>query len=57
MIVLSSETYCWYNEQSDTVILARKEINKNSIEELLAKYRKKTFLMRSEYIQPNQDSA
>ena len=43
MIALCSKTYCCYDEQSDTVKLSSKEINKNNIEEPLAKYRKVFF--------------
>ena len=43
MIALCSKTYCCYDEQSDTVKLSSKGLNKNNIEEPLAKYRKVLF--------------
>ena len=43
MFVLCPETTCCYNKQSDAVKLSRKELDKNNIEELLAKYRKNIF--------------
>ena len=42
-IALCSKTYCCYDEQSDTAKLSSKGLNKNNIEEPLAKYRKVLF--------------
>ena len=43
MIALCSKTYRCYDEQSDTVKLSSKGLNKNNIKEPLAKYRKVLF--------------
>ena len=43
MIALCSKIYCCYDEQSDTVKLFSKGLNKNNIEESLAKFRKVLF--------------
>ena len=43
MIALCSKTYCCYDEETDTVKLSSKELNRNNIEEPLNKYRKVLF--------------
>ena len=49
MIALCSKTYCCYDEQSDTVKLSSKWLNKNNIVEPLAKYRKILFDVEQVY--------
>ena len=43
MIALCSKTYCCYDEETDTVKLSSKGLNKNNIEEPLNNYRKVLF--------------
>ena len=43
MIALCSKTYCCYDEETDTVKLSSKGLNKKNIEEPLNKYRKVLF--------------
>ena len=43
MIALCSKTYCCYDEETDTVKLSSKGLNKSNIEEPLNKYRKVLF--------------
>ena len=51
MIALCSKTYCCYDEETDTVKLSSKGLNKSNIEEPLNKYRKVLFNEEREFIQ------